>query len=767
LQGRLHIGSRVLVPLGRTSAQGLVFHLTQQAPQGLYDRGIARSQLREIAGLIDSPDDTSLDSTLIRLAGQVTEYYLAPPASGLRLLIPPPLPGQISKRVMLTDSGRQALESPKLSPHQASLLTRLSKSPKGLTLATLRKTIKNVAPLLTRLKQRGLIVEHDRVRSFSTPASKKSAHLVSESHPSTRRDVPPTIKKLSPQTNLLVLVKEEEDQFNTNLQHIEGFATWRRDFLKKLSRKKYDELLVYDAWAVRQRCLVQAVTDTLRAQRAVLVLTPEINQASRIAQSLQDQFGDRIGLYHGDLPQRDRSRLWHAIREGQFDVVVGTRMALFVPLPSLGLVWVEREEDPSYKEEQIPSYHAREVARMRAKLESSLLVLSSAHPSLETVHQFRDYTPNFLAKKTNAVPVPDVRVVNLQQTPYGTMLSDDLINGMQKALGANGSVILFLNRKAFSRALLCKDCGHVPQCSACGVTLPLYKKPARLVCSYCGQTHIPPVRCSSCQSTRLEPSGFGTERLEEIVQQQFPLSKVARFDREVVKTSKEETDLLERFKHGNINILIGTELLFHGPTLPRADFVGIPYADGGLHIPDFRSAERTYRLLEQAMSMADVHNRHSLKAEVVLQTYLPTHHVIQAVVQRDARMFYDQELGFREALGYPPFTHLIQLAISGKHQDRVVLAAKRCRDLLVAGVKKEGVRSIKSNEVHIDGEDLLGPISSLHPRTRGISRYVMVIKSRQFDLSRQQVHAVREELELALRRERMTLEVNVDPLEIL
>ncbi len=272
--------------------------------------------------------------------------------------------------------------------------------------------------------------------------------------------------------------------------------------------------------------------------------------------------------------------------------------------------------------------------------------------------------------------------------------------------------------------------------------------------------------CSSCQSTRLEPSGFGTERLEEIVQQLFPLSKVARFDREVVKTSEEETILLERFKHGKINILIGTELLFHGPTIPRAGFVGIPYADGGLHIPDFRSAERTYRLLEQVLSLAASRNHESTMAEVVLQTYLPTHHVIRAVVQREDQIFYTQELGFREALGYPPFTHLIQLALSGIHQERVVLAAKRCRDLLIAGVKKAGDQSMKSNELQIKPENILGPIASLRPRCRGISRYVIVIKSEQFDGNRQLVQAVREELELALRRERMTLEVHVDPLEI-
>lgn len=764
---RLQVGSRVLVPLGRSTAQGLVVQLSKRVPSHLGARGISKTELREIAGLIDSSEDTSLNSTMITLARQVTDYYLAPPASGLRLIIPPALPGQISKRVMLTDLGRQALQDHTLSPQQATILARLSKSPNGLTLPTLRKSLEDISPLLTRLKHKGWVVEQDRVRTLHTPGSQSLAQLVSEEYPQRVHGGQHKLERRPSQGNGLVLVKEEEDHSQKNGYSSEDLASWRDRVLSGLSSKQYDEFLVYDSGSFRQQHLLQIVSDTLNAQRAALILTPEINQASLLVQTLKNEFGERIGLFHGDLPQRIRSRRWHEIQEGRFGVVVGTRIALFVPVPSLGVVWVRHEESPSYKEEQMPSYHVREVARMRAKLESGILVLSSAHPSLETVHQFRGHPSKILATGISPRSAPEVRVINLQQTPYGALLSDEMINGMRKTLGANEAVILFLNRKGYSRALLCRDCGYVPQCSSCGVTLTVYKKPARLVCSYCGQTHLPPVICPSCRSTRIEPSGYGTERLEEIVEQQFPSAKIARFDRAAIKTSKEEAVVLECFKRGEIDILIGTELLFHTQAVPCARFVGIPFADGGLHLPDFRSAERTYRLLEQAIGLANPGQSLTELPEVVVQTFLPAHHVFQAVARRDPQIFYDQESSFREALGYPPYTHLIQMAISGGHQNRVVLAAKRCRDLLASEVEKQGVHHIKFHDGHNEGDNILGPIPSVRPRSRGTSRYMILIKTRHLDWSRQLVHAVREELDLALRRDRLTLEVNVDPIEIL
>ena len=744
LQAQLKIGSRVLVPLGRSTAQGLVFRMTDTIAPELANQGISKDRLREIHDVIEAPDESDLDPMLLDLAREVTEYYLAPIAAGLRLVLPPAAPGRVSTQVILTDLGRQARENPRLAPKYAELLTRLSKSPKGLTLATVRKNFKDVGTTLARLKQKGWIEEIDRVRHGNSGGSREhdTAPIQSLESLSKNRIKQPRLVSL-PQNSLVS---------HTN------------SILQSVSSQKYNEFLVHDSDFLTQECLLESVTGTLEAHRSVLIITPEINQATRLAGFLSHRCGDdRITMFHGDLAPRVRTQRWHAIGEGRFDIVVGTRLALFVPLPTLGLIWVDHEEDPSLKEEQSPYYHARDVARMRAIRQPATFVLSSAHPSLETVHHFSERSPSILRTKATDRREPNVQVVNLRETPYGTLLSDDMIRGMQQALEEGGPVILFLNRKGFSRSIMCKDCGYVPQCSPCGVTLTMYKKPPRMVCSYCGQTHLPPVVCPDCQSTRLEPAGFGTERLEEIVQQQLPSATVARFDSEIIRTPKQETEFLARFKRGAIDIVIGTELLFHRQMVRSAKFVGVPYADSGLHIPDFRSAERTYHLLAQAVQLAVSGGTGS---DVIVQTYLPSHHAILAVAKHNPEIFYEQELAVREALGYPPFTHLIQMALVGKHRDRVAGAAKRCRDWLVTEAGRQIVPPTRTKDATIGEETILGPISTFRSRTPGISRMVILIKSAQVDWARQLVRGARGELEPAMKRAGISIEVNVDPIEI-
>ena len=557
--------------------------------------------------------------------------------------------------------------------------------------------------------------------------------------------------------------KEETKQTQKSSQERDALVSWNREFLHSWSAQQYKEFLVWDDWPFRQHCLLEAIGNTLDGHQSALVVTPEVNQSFQLAATLREKFGDRLAEFHGGLSPSTRLQRWHEIREGRFDIVVGTRLALFLPFASLGLIWVDHEEDASLKEEQSPYYHVRDVARMRAKLHPATLVLSSPHPSMETVHHFSDRTPSIVSSKMVNRRLPKVQIVNLRETPYGTVLSDDMIRGIQLALEEKGPVILFLNRKGFSRSIMCKDCGYVPHCSPCGVTLTMYKKPPRMVCSYCGQAHLPPALCPECQSIRLEPAGFGTERLEEVVQQQFPSAAVTRFDTEIMKTPKQEADLIARFQEGAIDIVIGTELLFHRQMIRHAKFVGVPNADSGLHIPDFRSAERTYQLLVQAVQLADCGEAGS---DVVFQTFLPSHHVIRAAAQHDPKIFHEQELAVRKALGYPPFTHLIQIAISGKHRDRVAGAAKQCRDLLATEAGSQMVPQAQTSDTAIGEETILGPIPSFRSRSPGISRNVILIKSTQLDGARQLVQSVRAELDPVMKRAGMTIEVNVDPVEI-
>ena len=763
LQDKLRMGTRVLVPLGRTTARGIVIHLTDQLPRKFKDRGLSKEALREIADLLDDPAEFELDPKLVMLARQVADYYLAPPASGLRLIFPPSSPVRLSTRITITDDGRNALESARLTSTDASILTRLAKSNKGLTLATFRKTMKDVGKSLNRLTHKGWIEKSERVRSAPITVSERPNILPARLGPSRLKDPPERSGHEARPRDRVASLKSNHPPSEESVHHFERFTSWKHAFLESLECRQYEEFLVHESSHFRERYLSIAIEETLTAQGSVLILTPEVHQASELVGKLQNQFGNRIGLFHGGLPPSVRSRRWHEIQEGHFDVVVGTRIALFLPLPTLKLVWVDHEEDPSLKEEQSPYYHVREVARMRARLEPATLVMSSAHPSLETVHQFLDRPLSTVSPKPHDRPVPDVEVVNLRQTPYGTLLSENMIQGMHQTLSENGLVILFLNRKGFSRSMMCKDCGYVPKCSACGVTLTMYKKPPRMICPYCGQTHLPQVMCPSCQSIRMEPAGFGTEGLEEAVQQQFPQATVSRFDREIVKTPAQEADVVQRVNQGEIDILIGTELLFHRRLIDRARFVGIPYADGGLHIPDFRSAERIYHLLVQAIEFT---SRNPTRSNVILQTYLPSHHVMRAVAQHDPQIFYEQELEIRKVLGYPPFTQIVQIAITGNHADRVVGAAKRFRDLLGTAAGREAVAHLKSSKVSLGEETILGPIPSFRARSRGTTRYVIVIKSAQRNWARELVQAVRQEFEPALRRARLALEVNVDPVEI-
>ena len=408
LTDQLKIGSRVLVPLGRSTAQGLVFRMADTLSRELTNQGISKDKLREIQDLIDAPEESDLDPILLNLARQVSDYYLAPVAAGLRLVVPPAAPGRVSVQVMLTNSGREALESPRLAPRFAEPLARLSKSPKGLTLATLRKTLKDGGATLARLKQKGWIEEHDRVRHENRLKSGELEEVRVHSQESKE--------------------KKSHHLRRTFSHPPKDVESCTHSILRSLSSQQYDEFLVHGSEFLTQKCLWESVIGTLDVHRSVLIITPEIDQVSQLAGFLSDRCGDgRVTMFHGNLTPRVRTQRWKAIRDGHLDIVVGTRLALFVPFPSLGLIWVDHEEDSSFKEEQSPYYHVRDVARMRAKLHPATLVLSSAHPSLETVHHFSGRTPSIVSSKIIDRRMPNVQVVNLRDTPYGTVLSDDMI----------------------------------------------------------------------------------------------------------------------------------------------------------------------------------------------------------------------------------------------------------------------------------------------------------------------------------------------------
>ncbi len=521
---------------------------------------------------------------------------------------------------------------------------------------------------------------------------------------------------------------------------------WWPRFQQTLGDSRHDAWLVEDSLPRRWALLLQAAEDVLARKKTVLLISPEIRRATALAALCLRRWPDRVGQLHSELPPAARAREWRRIRSGTADIVVGTRSAVFAPLRALGLIGVDDEEHTSLKEEQEPHYHARETAMMRARQHGAILLLGTAHPSIETWQHIGT------GQTAAAAPPPRaaVSLADLRQSPPRTLLAEPMRAGIRTALDAKTGAVLFANRKGFASALHCRDCGASPSCARCSVSLTLYKRANRLACRYCGAAQPIPDTCPACRSARVEPVGSGTERLEEELRRLFPGARIGRLDRDTARTPEQATRLRTGIAEGRLDLLIGTQLLFQDMPVQPVGFVGVPHADGGLHRPDFRSAERTYHALRDAVALARA------GGQVVLQTALPEHHVIASIAHGDPARFYEQELAFRRALGYPPFAHLISLCVSGKTEAAVRAAAERW----AAAVKEEGRKS--SGQIAV-----LGPIPASVERVRGRHRWQILVKSPDGDSAQRSVQATLEKMEGGKESRRLKFDVDVDPLEML
>jgi len=517
---------------------------------------------------------------------------------------------------------------------------------------------------------------------------------------------------------------------------------WWSRFQEAMAAPRQETFLVEGTLSCRWATMLEAVDAALQQQKSVLLISPEIRRAAALAALCLTRWPDRVALLHSDLPPALRAREWRRIQTGAADIVIGTRSAIFAPLRAPGLICVDDEDDPSLKEEQEPHYHARDVAAMRARQHGAVLLLGTAHPSVET----RQHSGAEHAHSQASTPV---HLIDLRQSPPRTLFSEPMLAGIRAALEARTGAILFANRKGFASALHCRDCGASPACPQCSVALTLYKRAHRLACRYCGASQTVPDTCPTCRSSRVEPVGSGTERLEEELRRLFPDARIGRLDRDTARTPEQAARLRDGIAAGQLDLLIGTQMLFQGMPARPVGFVGIPYADTGLHRPDFRSAERTYHALRDAVGLA------RSGGQVVLQTILPDHHVIASIAAGNPARFYEQELAFRRALGYPPFAHLISLCVSGKMEASVRAAAERW----VAAVKDQDKNTPAAITV-------LGPIPATVERVRGRHRWQILVKSPDGEAARHSVRATLEKMESGKESRNLKFDVDMDPMEL-
>jgi primosomal protein N' (replication factor Y) (superfamily II helicase) len=726
LRSVLRVGHLVFVPFGRSLVQGAVIGLTPQHPPA-----VPLERLKAIRTLVTAGSAVDIPLSLLELAKVVAETYVAPWGQCLRLVLPPKTTTGDSSRILLTKEGRQALaDKASGSPATLGLLKRLERRPLGISLSRLCN---------------GKDVDHDDVlssildRGWAHKVRGRAAHRVESGAPTV---LPPT-------TDLYSSHERESSQASRDMAaHVHEWETF---VARSLAQCQPCRLLLQAAPQERLALLRAAVATAAALGRKVLVITGETVRAESLAAALADP--TRVtAVLHSLMPDEQRVHVWERIRRNEVAVVIGTRAAVFLPLHPIGLIWIDREEESALKEPMEPRYHARDVAWIRAQEAAALLVLASAHLSLEA--SSLEAPENLLRAPHRADALPQIEVVDLRREDRGTVLSCRLKEAMREAIVRQAGVLLFLNRKAYAGALICRDCGQVPRCPSCAVAFAFSRQQRLIFCHYCGASRSIPELCTDCGSARLEPVGEGTERVEEEVKRRFPSARVLRVDGESMRRPKEAHRIWKRIRRREWDVLVGTQLVLRDDVVPPVALAAAVQADAGLSLPDFRAAERTFHLLQDAASLVQPA---SAGGRLIVQSYVPNHHVIQAVVRQDEALFRSEELMHRTALGFPPAVRLIVLHISGAGESTVEQAA----NAWAVGLNRAVEAMPPSDQVTI-----LGPVRSPVPRVRGRYRRQILVKSRRDSCVVQAIRSTVAALEASYVRRKVKFAVDVDPIEM-
>jgi primosomal protein N' (replication factor Y) len=486
--------------------------------------------------------------------------------------------------------------------------------------------------------------------------------------------------------------------------------------------------------------------------RGVLLMVPEIALTPAVAAIFRASFGDRVAIQHSGLSEGERYDQWQRIRRGDVDVVVGTRSAVFAPLANLGLIVVDEEHDGSYKQEENPRYHGRDVAVVRARSAGALIVLGSATPSLESYTNAKAgrYELVVLKRRVLDRPMADVRVVDMRQEYAAegpdVILSSALRDGLAARLERRQQAIVLLNRRGFATVVFCRECGETLECPNCSVSLTVHKAAHRARCHYCNYSMPLPKQCAKCRGPFLEQLGFGTERVEHELCALFPHARVGRVDRDTIRRRGAITALLARFAAGELDILVGTQMIAKGHDFPRVTLVGVISADVGLGLADFRASERTFQLLTQVAGRS---GRGETAGEAIVQTLYPGHYSIRHACRQDYEAFYEDELRFRTAMRYPPSVALINVVVKARTRP----AAMEDAGTIANALRPQG----------IGGWKVLGPAPAPLGRLKGEHRAQLFVKGGQRNAMRRALLSV---LDARPDLKRRTI-VDVDPMSVL
>ncbi len=740
-------GARVLVPLGSRVLTGCVVddHSVDSPspdPSAKLRVGLSKSkaeprtpspdqQIKAVLEVVDK--EAFLPADVMQLASWVAEYYACGIGEALATAMPPlsttQAPATNGTRsafktirvAHLTAQGQEVAADvaggPRLGERQREALALLKAAADGLAISELVRA-EIASETVARLAKLGL-VSFTRRQIDRNPFATTGAQVRAE-------------------RPALVLTADQQHALET-LAHLAAAYAFRAALLHGVTGSGKTEIYLRLAAAVRAQ------------GRGVLVLVPEIALTPVVAETFRAAFGERVAIQHSGLSDGERHDQWHRIRRGDVDVVVGTRSAVFTPLRALGLVIVDEEHDGSYKQEESPRYHGRDVAVMRARQAGALAVLGSATPSLESYQNALSgrYTLVTLARRVLDRPLADVRVIDMREEYASAgpeiVLSGALCDALAERLDRGEQAMVLLNRRGFATAVICRQCAATLECPNCSVSLTIHRAVHRARCHYCNYSIARPNACANCKGPYIELMGFGTERVEAEVKERFPQARIARVDRDTIRRRGAIASLLARFAAREIDVLVGTQMIAKGHDFPRVTLVGVISADVGLGLADFRAGERTFQLLTQVAGRA---GRGEIRGQAIVQTLFPDHYSIRHACRQDYAGFFAEEIKFRRAMRYPPAVAMVNAVVKGRtHHAALRDAADLVHALRVNGAPYR----------------VLGPAPAPLSRLKGEHRAQFFLKGAQRGPMRQALQAA-----LAARPEiRRRVIIDVDPMSVL
>jgi len=755
------VGGRVLVPFRQQRMSGVVTDLHDRKPKVV---------TKNLISVLDPAP--VLDDQLIRLGQWIADYYLAPVGEVFRTMLP--LGAEFKRAIAyrITEEGQLALHLAGMSGSYA----RSQKTPEDqfaefrvLEYLTERETTREESlraatraskALLAGMVRKKWIAREDlseardaartvKFVSLKNVDGKLNANqqtLIDTLAAAGGRAPVDALQSLEvPRTTLSTLVKRGmveivEEAAGFTVSGLKGrprlfdfqFNPAQQVALKSVQERvnagKFSGMLLHGITGSGKTAIyLAAMRSVLEAGRSAILLVPEIGLTPAVAADLHQLFGEEVAILHSGLSDKERAEQWHRIKGGEARMVVGTRSAVFAPVSDLALMIVDEEQDPSYKQEEMPRYHARDVAVVRAKMANAVVVLGSATPSLESYFNAKKnkYTLLELPDRVEKRPLPEVEIIDMrqefQETGSEQVISRKLAEEIKERLEKKEQVMVLLNRRGYSPVVLCRACGKTLECKNCAIAMTHHKRSRRMECHYCGYTAPVPKACVHCRSEYVYFLGTGSEKLEELLHGMFPQARIGRLDRDTVRGREDFERALNALDEGELDLLVGTQMIAKGHDIHGVTLVGVVGADMALGFPDFRAAERTFQLLTQVAGRA---GRGQTPGKVVLQTYFPDHYAVQYAAGHDFMGFYDKELRFRSWMHYPPYSALANVLVRSNKLDEA-LGWSGILGKWFEKTRHEGIR-------------VLGPAAAPILRLKQDYRYHFVVKS----ASRQKLNAL-------------------------